>query len=196
MTPPRPPQLFNLPNQLTVGRLGLAIVLFVLIHHQAWWWCLAVFGLAALTDWLDGYLARWLGSTSDLGRMLDPLVDKVLVGGAFIFLLPLGTQEGWLTPWMVTLIIARELIITGWRGFLEQQGAKFGADLLGKWKMGFQCAALVSIFVVLLPQAGPYRNWLEPARDGLIWITLLITLASGLQYLWKGWRLLTKDGDK
>jgi CDP-diacylglycerol--glycerol-3-phosphate 3-phosphatidyltransferase len=194
MTPPRSQQLFNLPNQLTAGRLGLAVVLFVLITYQAWWWCLGVFGLAALTDWLDGYLARRHGSTSDLGRMFDPLVDKVLVGGAFIFLLPLGTQEGWLTPWMVTLIVSRELLITGWRGFLEQQGAQFGADWLGKWKMGLQCAAVVAIFVVLLPQADPWVDWLRPLRDGLIWIMLLVTLASGLQYVWKGWRLLKTDG--
>ena len=71
----------------------LAVVLFVLIAVESWLWCLVVFALAALTDWLDGYLARLQGQTSALGRILDPLVDKVLMCGAFIFLLPLGSAR-------------------------------------------------------------------------------------------------------
>ena len=86
MTPPRRPiTVFNLPNQLTTSRLVLAVVLFGLIHLESWAWCLAVFAVAAFTDWLDGYLARIQGLTSSLGRILDPLVDKVLICGAFIF---------------------------------------------------------------------------------------------------------------
>src|SRR6266436_5119729 len=88
------PPVFNLPNQLTGARLVLGIFLFALIEYHRWNWSLAVFVLAAFTDWLDGYLARKQNLVSTLGRNLDPLVDKVLMCGAFIFLLPLGSKEG------------------------------------------------------------------------------------------------------
>src|SRR5438876_2138147 len=153
LTPTRPP-VFNLPNQLTATRLVLALVLFALIAWENWIGCILIFALAALTDWLDGYFARKQGLTSTLGRNLDPLVDKVLICGAYIFLLPVGTGEGWLRPWMVTVIVARELIITSLRSFLENRGAVFGADWLGKLKMGLQCAALFGVFVFLWLLAG------------------------------------------
>src|SRR6202035_4599770 len=130
-------------------RFVLALLLFALIAMHSWMGCLVVFIVAAFTDWLDGYLARRQGLTSTLGRNLDPLVDKVLIGGAYIFLLPLGYKDGWLQPWMVTLIVARELIITSLRSFLENQGVTFGADWLGKVKMILQCAALFCIFTAL-----------------------------------------------
>src|SRR5437868_15424128 len=136
MTPRRPP-VFNLPNQLTAARAGLAVVLFAFIALHWWFWCLVVFALAAVTDYLDGYLARRQGLTSTLGRNLDPLVDKILVCGAFIFLLPIGDQAG-LAAWMVTVVVGRELIITGLRSFLENRGGTFGADWLGKVKMILQ----------------------------------------------------------
>src|SRR5688572_30533022 len=127
----REPPVFNLPNQLTAARLVLGIILFVLIEFHLWISCIVVFALAAITDWLDGYLARRQGLTSTLGRNLDPLVDKVVVCGAYIFLLQ---QNAGLTPWMVTVVVSRELIITGLRGFMENLGATFGADWLGKIK--------------------------------------------------------------
>src|SRR2546429_9667291 len=108
----RRPSVFNLPNQLTASRFVLALVLFWLIDVDQWIACIGVFALAATTDWLDGYLARKQGLVSTLGRNLDPLVDKVLVCGAFIFLLPLGEQAG-LAAWMGTVVVGRELIITG-----------------------------------------------------------------------------------
>src|SRR5207245_1079559 len=114
LTPTRPP-VFNLPNQLTAARLVLALVLFALIAWENWIGCILVFAVAALTDWLDGYFARKQGLISTLGRNLDPLVDKVLICGAYIFLLPFGLADAWdvwLLPWMVTVVVARELIIT------------------------------------------------------------------------------------
>src|SRR5207302_10922733 len=165
LTPSRPP-VFNLANQLTTSRLVLALLLFVLIGSGSWLWCLVIFAAAALTDWLDGYLARKQGLTSTLGRNLDPLVDKVLIGGAYIFLLPQGHAEGWLQPWMVTLIVARELIITSLRSFLENQGVSFGADWLGKIKMVLQCGALLSIFIAL------YAVTLEASGQWLQLVTL------------------------
>jgi CDP-diacylglycerol--glycerol-3-phosphate 3-phosphatidyltransferase len=188
MTPRRPAALFNLPNQLTTSRLGLAVVLFVLIAFEHWPWCLLVFALAALTDWLDGYLARLQGQTSAFGRVLDPLVDKVLVCGTFIFLLPHGSrpEEGWLTPWMVVVVVSREFLITGLRSYVETLGVHFGADWLGKLKMGLQCAALIAVFVALWSPS----SLLAFCRDVLIWAMLAATILSGLQYVIRAGRIL------
>jgi CDP-diacylglycerol--glycerol-3-phosphate 3-phosphatidyltransferase len=193
-TPPRPVAIVNLPNLLTSSRLVLSVVLFALIAFESWLWCLVVFCVAALTDWLDGYLARRQGLTSALGRVFDPLVDKVLVCGAFIFLMPHGTEPkdeaAWMTPWMVTVVVAREFIITGLRGWLESMGVRFGADWLGKIKMALQCTALVVIFVALAasgPTGADPAAWsLRLLRIVLVYAMLVATILSGLQYLLRG----------
>jgi CDP-diacylglycerol--glycerol-3-phosphate 3-phosphatidyltransferase len=194
LSPSRPP-VFNLPNQLTAARLVLAIVLFLLIAGRHWMGCVLVFAAAAFTDWLDGYLARRQGLSSALGRVFDPLVDKVLVCGAYIFLLV--EKEAGLLPWMVTVVVARELIITGMRSFLENRGTTFGADWLGKLKMGLQCAALFAIFVALdLRFSGQSEGvvwFFETVRDGLVYAMLGATALSGLQYLWRAALLLKTD---
>lgn len=192
MTPPRPATLFNLPNQLTTSRLVLAVGLFILIDQKQWMWALAVFALAAFTDWLDGYLARVQGLTSSLGRMLDPLVDKVLMCGTFIFLLPEGTEGGWLTPWMVVVVVSREFLITGLRSYLESLGVQFGADWLGKFKMGLQCTAVVAILVSLSEPTALYTL----LRDVLTWAMVIVTILSGLQYVWRGLAILRRMGGK
>jgi CDP-diacylglycerol--glycerol-3-phosphate 3-phosphatidyltransferase len=189
------PNVFNLPNQLTAARFVLALVLFALISYQAWIWSLVIFAIAAFTDWLDGYLARKQNLTSTLGRNLDPLVDKVLICGAYVFLLPKGFEEGWLLPWMVTVVVARELIITGLRSYLETTGANFGADWLGKLKMGLQCAALIAIFLALASTVSTIevQHALEVARDGLVYAMIAATLLSGAQYLWRAFKLYRAD---
>jgi CDP-diacylglycerol--glycerol-3-phosphate 3-phosphatidyltransferase len=183
-TTPERSAIFNLPNQLTTARLALAIVLFVLIEYHQWIASLAVFAVAAFTDWLDGYLARKLNLGSTLGRNLDPLVDKVLVCGAYIFLQ--NAPDSGLLPWMTTVVVARELIITGLRSFMENMGATFGADMLGKIKMTLQCGALIAIFVVL--------QWpddtLRVVRNVFIYLMLATTALSGLQYLWRAFAIL------
>src|SRR5947209_4500961 len=195
-SPTRPP-VFNLPNQLTAARLVLAVVLFVLITGQDWLWCVVVFAAAALTDYLDGYFARKQGLFSTLGRVLDPLVDKVLVCGAYIFLLP--QPDAGLAPWVVTVVVGRELIITGLRSFLENKGITFGADWLGKLKMGLQCAALFAGFVALHVRVpawtAPAERFFGGLRDGLVWAMVAATALSGLQYLWRAALLLRSERD-
>jgi CDP-diacylglycerol--glycerol-3-phosphate 3-phosphatidyltransferase len=180
LTSPKEPPVFNLPNQLTGARLVLGIVLFVLIECALWVPCIIVFALAAVTDWLDGYFARKQGLTSTLGRNLDPLVDKVLISGAFIFLVPVPNSG--VKAWMVTVIVSRELIITSLRSYLENSGARFGADWLGKIKMVLQCAALFAVFVTLEETQTVALPW---TRDALIYAMLAATALSGLQYLWR-----------
>jgi CDP-diacylglycerol--glycerol-3-phosphate 3-phosphatidyltransferase len=193
-TPPtKQPPVFNLPNQLTAGRLVLGIILFVLIElDNQWLWCIAVFALAAFTDWLDGYIARKQGITSTLGRNLDPLVDKVVVCGAYIFLL--RHQQAGLTPWMVVMVVSREFIITSLRSFLENMGANFGAEWLGKIKMVLQCVALFAIFLFMnLADSDKQNPTYILIRDICVWAMLASTALSGLQYLWKAFALLNKD---
>lgn len=192
MTSPPRPRIWNLPNQLTAARFVLALVLFALIAAELWLGCLIVFVVAAFTDWLDGYLARKQNLMSTLGRILDPLVDKVLMCGVYICLLPIGVEQGWLWPWMVTVVVAREMVITGLRSWMESHGARFGADWLGKFKMGLQCAAVIAVFVAFLaPQViASATDFFEVVRDVLIWAMTVVTLLSGLQYLWKAAMLL------
>lgn len=186
------PSPFNLPNQLTAARLVLGIVLFFLIEMGQWRWCTIVFAFAAFTDWLDGYLARKMNLGSTLGRNLDPLVDKVVVCGAYIFLI--AVPDSGLTPWISVVVVARELIITGLRTFMENLGANFGADMLGKIKMTLQCAALFAVFVVfdLRNADQTLDTTLKQIRDVLIWSMLAATAFSGLQYLWRAFALLRK----
>src|SRR5260370_703899 len=146
---PEPPRdsLLTIPNLLTLSRLPLSVVLFACIAYERWRAALLVFAVAAITDWLDGLLARRLNQQSAIGRSLDPLVDKVMTGGAFIYLMQV--KDSPLLPWMVTVVIGRELLITGIRGIMEAQGVKFGADWAGKLKMVLQCAVLVAVLAVL-----------------------------------------------
>jgi CDP-diacylglycerol--glycerol-3-phosphate 3-phosphatidyltransferase len=193
-TTPKPP-VFNLPNQLTASRFVLGVVLFLLIDLGLWIGCIVVFALAAATDWLDGYLARKQGLVSTLGRNLDPLVDKVLICGAYIFLLPVAGSG--VAAWVVTVVVARELIITGLRSFMENRGASFGADWLGKIKMGLQCAALFAVFVALdlhgqeISEA--VKSTFDLIRDVLVYAMVVATALSGLQYLWRATLLLKSD---
>ncbi|HEY8506351.1 MAG TPA: CDP-alcohol phosphatidyltransferase family protein, partial [Gemmataceae bacterium] len=161
LSPPKPAEdrVWTGPNILSLSRLGWAVALFVCIGFEEWALGLGFFAVAALTDWLDGVWARAADLRSAIGRSLDPLIDKVLVCGAFIYLLPVPGAG--LLPWMVTVVVGRELLITGLRGAIESRGTGFGADRLGKAKMVLQCAALVVILAALWAgQASPGAAYL------------------------------------
>ena len=109
---PRPAEsLVNVPNLLSAARLPLAVVLFACIVYEAWFAGLVVFLIATATDWLDGWWARRYGPLTLVGRNLDPIADKVLVCGAFIYLIPVPGAG--ILPWMVTVVVCREVIVTG-----------------------------------------------------------------------------------
>ena len=192
MTPPPPEPLLNAPNLLSAARIPLAVILFVCIVSEAWLAGLIVFLVATATDWLDGWWARKYGPLTLVGRNLDPLADKVLVCGAFIYLLPV--KDAGLDPWMVTLVVCRELIVTSVRGIVEATGKKFGADWFGKLKMGLQCAVLIGVFLIVWWRSAGFdagvRSFLEVVQIVLLWLMLLATVGSGLQYLVKAARLL------
>jgi CDP-diacylglycerol---glycerol-3-phosphate 3-phosphatidyltransferase len=184
--------MWSVPNLLSLSRLPLAAVLFALIANALWPAALAVFLLAAATDWLDGWWARKFDQGSALGRALDPLTDKVLVCGAFIFLIRVAGAG--LEPWMVTVVVARELLVTGLRGMVEAAGKEFGADWFGKLKTVLQMAALIAILVVQclrplisLAETVPV---LELIRDILVWAMLAATVGSLVQYSFKAAKVL------
>jgi CDP-diacylglycerol--glycerol-3-phosphate 3-phosphatidyltransferase len=163
----------------------LAAGILLAVEQAAWSVALALFVLGAITDWLDGFLARRWKLTSAFGRAIDPLTDKVLVCSAFIALIP-APQVG-VAPWMVALIVARELLVTGLRGLVEARGVAFGADLFGKLKTVFQMTTLLAAFTLLAVPVDPV--WLTAYRISL-WLCLIATVGSGAQYAWKAARLL------
>lgn len=175
------PAIFNLPNQLTVARLALAIVLFFLIAWKYYTASMVVFLVAAGTDWLDGYFARKYGLVTVLGRILDPFADKVIICGTYIFLCAI--PDSGIHAWMAVVIMGRELLVTALRSFLEQQGADFSASMSGKLKMVLQCAAAaISLFCLAYASPGP-----PPTMQTLllvsVWGALLLTVYSGVEYV-------------
>jgi CDP-diacylglycerol---glycerol-3-phosphate 3-phosphatidyltransferase len=183
----------NLPNCITVSRLVLAFVLFAMISYGGLWISSAVvFAAAAATDAVDGYLARRYGMVTTLGRILDPFVDKIIVCGAFVFLLAAndsssGLQTG-IGPWMTLVIIGREMFITGLRSILEQQGKDFSASLSGKIKMVVQCFAVEASLLSMSPALK--STWFNGLRDVLLWLAVAFTLGSGVLYVRRAARLL------
>ncbi len=187
------PPVLNLPNALTLGRLVLSIILFALLAFDWLATALVLFVIAASTDWLDGYLARRRGETTTLGRILDPFVDKVVVIGSFIFLLPV--DDSGLAPWMVTVVVARELLVTGLRSYLEGENVAFGADWMGKIKMILQCVAIGCILFDLGVAKGEtyiFNQWADKvqivsewAKTTSLWLALFVTAVSGISYAWR-----------
>lgn len=187
--PQTPSSILNLPNQLTVARLVLSIVLFGLITFQCWLSSLIVFVIAASTDWLDGYLARKYQMVTVFGRILDPFVDKIIVCGAFICLVAEYPRSG-VAGWMAVVVVGRELLITALRSFLEQRGADFSAAMSGKLKMVAQCiAAGTSLFALSYGDA-KLPDWLAYLLPITIWTALGLTVYSGLEYVRRAVQLL------
>lgn len=188
--------VFNLPNQLTWLRLLLTIVMFVLIGYQWYFAALWLFIVAASTDWLDGYFARKYKMVTTLGRILDPFADKVIICGTFIYLAAIPGLNDYLRPWMAVLVVARELLVTALRSFLEQRGADFSANLAGKLKMVFQCiAAGVGLFCLswyLESDKLVLPDWLNWTLLASIWLAVITTVWSGLGYVFSAIRLLRR----
>ena len=191
------------PNRITAIRFLGSFGLFGLFTVQAdvrpettWFFQLAfvVFSLVAATDALDGWLARRGNHVSAFGRIADPFVDKVLVLGTMIFLAVMDWSRGWFPAWIVVVVLAREFLVTGIRGYVESLGKEFPADWFGKIKMIVQCCAIGSAFAV---HAGAWPEWLASGLDGLthvlVWATLISATGSGLSYLLRARTLLAEE---
>jgi CDP-diacylglycerol--glycerol-3-phosphate 3-phosphatidyltransferase len=169
--------ILNLPNTLTLVRLiSIPVVILCLSSRGRWGSFLAAlfFGMAFITDVLDGYFARRYGAVTVVGKFLDPLVDKILVCVTMIMLIPLGR----IPAWMVMLIVAREMAVTGLRGIAASQGIVIQASSLGKYKTVFQSTA-----TILLCLHYEYFG-VDFHLVGMIflWVALILTLWSGWAY--------------
>ena len=177
------PRTLNVPNLITLSRLVLALVLFALIYIEGWWLTSAVlFLVAAATDFLDGYIARRTGQVTVLGRILDPFVDKIIVCGAFLFLV--AHPESGVCAWTAFIVFAREMFVTSLRTFLEMHRVDFSASWLGKAKMVVQCA---TVPICLLSLSKPFESVVAPTtllalRTTAIYATVAITVLSGIVY--------------
>lgn len=173
------PSPWNVPNALSAIRLVLAIAVCGLIEYEAWLTAAIVFVVAASTDWIDGWWARRYQQVTKLGRILDPFVDKVIICGAMIALV--GAPNSPVAPWIATLVVARELLVTSLRGMVEGKGGDFSAKQLGKWKMVAQCAAVVSALLALSYETCP--TWLSITTQALLWLAVALTVVSAIEYV-------------
>jgi CDP-diacylglycerol---glycerol-3-phosphate 3-phosphatidyltransferase len=186
-------RFWNVPNVLTISRIPLTVVLCLFIHLRWWPAALVTFIVASLTDWIDGWWARKFNQMSAFGRVFDPLTDKILLGSAFIFLI--RVEPAAMEPWMAAVVIGRELLITGVRGYVESLGKKFGADWFGKLKTILQCVWLLAVLVYLTIRENAWASDLvgpvEMLHYGLLYAMIAATVLSGLQYCWKAYKLLS-----
>lgn len=161
---------------------------------------LVLFIVAAASDWLDGYLARKMGLVTPLGKLMDPLADKILVSAAFVFF----TEKGLCPVWVTALIIGREFLVTGLRQIAIEAGQVLAADRLGKWKTTFQLAYLITGLIWLtgqkaqefFPMVEPLKHLARPSWEGgwlqpvFLWAAVALTVISGWNYVWSGRGLL------
>ena len=185
----------TIPDWLTLARVAATFVLMILLQACAhppvplWtaWLALVLFVAAALTDWLDGHLARKWKIESDFGRLFDPLADKLLVVVAFVGLLGAGL----LPVWFVSLVVAREFLITGIRLLAGQKGVVLAAEKVGKHKTVTQM--MTAILGLLLLALDPAHQTGRILLEAAVWITALVTAGSGLWYLRANYPLLVQQ---
>ncbi|MEM7201123.1 MAG: CDP-diacylglycerol--glycerol-3-phosphate 3-phosphatidyltransferase [Planctomycetota bacterium] len=186
----------NLPNLITISRLVITAACFIVLERAdphapdpvMVWWAFGLFVFAAGTDFLDGWIARRLNAVTMFGRVADPFADKVLVCGVLVILLKFPAALAVLTTWFVVVIIAREFLVTTIRGMVESQGHSFPAERLGKIKMVVQTITAGALLTLV---AGEQR-FHDVAVFGF-WLTLILTVASGLQYVYRARVLLVSQ---
>lgn len=178
----------NLPNALTLSRIFLVPLLVVVLLTRTERWELigaGIFAVAALTDWLDGYLARTRKQVTTLGTMLDPVADKVLVSAAFISLVEIGLVKAWI----VVVIVGREFAVTGLRMIAVEKGMTIPASPLGKGKMATQVAAIL-LLILGHEFLGPFASLATIA----LWSTVFLAIASGLDYFLRFYKRISEEG--
>jgi CDP-diacylglycerol---glycerol-3-phosphate 3-phosphatidyltransferase len=194
----------NLPNKLTVSRFILTVAFLAILfsgvrfHETA---ALVLFIAAGITDWMDGEIARRRNLVTNFGILMDPLADKIMVCSAFIAFVGLG----WMPAWMVVIIVARELAITGLRLLAASKNVVLAAEGYGKHKTISQIVAIISVFVVAAYRdwgdlgeavfgfaigAKPWVKWFTEAAK---WVAVTLTFFSGWLYLWRNRSIYLND---
>ena len=190
----------NWANRLTLSRLGLT-VLFVFALNSSWPYArtsaLVIFLIAGLTDFIDGEIARRYKWVTNFGKLMDPLVDKIMIAAAFISLVPLKAVPAW----AATTVVARDFLITGLRMMASAKGRVLPAERLGKQKTSWQVVTVI-FFLALLSlhelryidekSSWWFGTWHEAGRV-LVWITVALTIYSGIGYAWRHRELITSE---
>jgi CDP-diacylglycerol--glycerol-3-phosphate 3-phosphatidyltransferase len=183
----------NLPNKLTIGRLILTAIFVAVVSIEAipqrYSIGLVLFGIAAFTDFLDGYLARKHGLITNFGKLMDPLADKVLMCSAFVIL----ARHGQIPAWVVIALLSREFLVTGLRLLATSQGRVLAADSWGKLKTFLQIVLAIYLLLFLASSEAAFEftkplfsnQWTSPELLGVILIatTALVTIFSGIGYM-------------
>ena len=190
----------NWANRLTLGRLLLTIV-FVAALNSSWQYgrtiALIVFLLAGISDFVDGEIARRYGIVTDFGKLMDPLVDKIMVAAAFISLVPLKAVPAW----AATTVVARDFLITGLRMMATAKGKVLPAEMLGKQKTSWQVVTVIFFLALLSLSELRYvsedslwwnRAWYQ-AGPWLVGITVALTIFSALAYAWRHRELISPN---
>ena len=187
----------NWANRLTLSRLGLTI-LFTMVVNSEWRFAqtaaLLLFVVAGVTDFVDGEIARRYQSITGFGKLMDPLMDKIMIAAAFITLVPLKA----IPAWAATIVVARDFLITGLRLLASSKGMVLPAESLGKHKTTWQIVTVVFFLSLLAMKELHYADgatvwWTRAWNEGgtaLIWITVALTVYSGLGYAWKHWAVV------
>jgi CDP-diacylglycerol---glycerol-3-phosphate 3-phosphatidyltransferase len=190
----------NWANRLTLSRLLLTI-LFVGALNSSWEYArtsaLILFLVAGLTDFVDGEVARRYGVVTNFGKLMDPLVDKIMMAAAFISLVPLKAVPAW----AATTVVARDFLITGLRLMASSKGQVLPAERLGKQKTSWQIITVIFFLALLSIHELRYANerstwWFRAWYDAgpvLVWITVALTVYSGLGYAWRHRELIGRD---
>jgi CDP-diacylglycerol---glycerol-3-phosphate 3-phosphatidyltransferase len=190
----------NWANRLTLGRLGLTI-LFVIALNSTWEFgrtaALILFIVAGITDFFDGEIARRYQFVTNFGRLMDPLVDKIMIAAAFISLVPLKA----IPAWAATIVVARDFLITGLRLMASSKGQVLPAERLGKHKTSWQIVTVIFFLALLAARELRYADgenawWHRAWGEGgtaLVWITVALTLYSGLGYAWRHRAIVATD---
>ena len=190
----------NWANRLTLSRLVLTIV-FVAALNSSWQYgrtlALIIFLIAGISDFVDGEIARRYGFVTDFGKLMDPLVDKIMVAAAFISLVPLKAVPAW----AATAVVARDFLITGLRMMATAKGKILPAEMLGKQKTSWQVVTVIFFLALLslheLRYANERSTWWFRAWDQagpvLVWITVALTIYSGFGYAWRHRELISPN---
>jgi CDP-diacylglycerol--glycerol-3-phosphate 3-phosphatidyltransferase len=180
----------NLANILTVSRIvSVPVIAVLLLWDDQVTSAVAafLFLIATITDYLDGYLARRMHMESDLGKLLDPMADKLLVLTVLVMLIPIERVPAW----MVAVIIAREMAVTALRGIASEKDVVIAASWLGKYKTAFQCVAIIPLVIHY-----PFLTLqFQPAGEFLLWIAFFFTMWSGWDYIYGYSRYIFKGSE-
>jgi len=176
-------KFMNLPNALTVSRIFLVPLLLVVLltgrFAERELWGFVVFAAASITDYFDGYFARKRFQVTTLGKLLDPIADKLLISAAFVSLVEWQAAPSW----MVIIVIGREFAVTGLRSIASTQGLTIDASRLGKYKMASQVLCVSALIL-----GTRYTTWLrDPVGKVLLWVVVVLAVVSMVQYFRRFW---------